>query len=113
MKISTIALISGASIFAAASAIAGPDKDKGHMDMDKDKMVESHFADVDADGDGSVTEAEFLDYQMAKAKAKFAKIAGDDGVISIDEAKAHHAAKMEKHKAMKEEHGQHGMKKED
>lgn len=115
MKISTIALIAGAGLFAAASAFASPDKGKGHMDMDK--MVESHFAEVDANGDGSVTEAEYLDYKMAKAKEKFAKMAGDDGALSLEEAKAAHAAKMEKRKAkMKEhkgkmkEHGEHKMK---
>ncbi len=114
MKTSTIALIAGVSIFAAASAFASSDKGKGHMDMDMDKMVESHFAEVDADGDGSVTEAEYLDYKMAKAKEKFAKLAGDDGVLTLEEAKAAHAAKMEEHKGkMKEhmgDHGEHGMK---
>jgi hypothetical protein len=121
MKISTIALIAGAGLFAAASAFASPDKGKGHMGMDMDKMVESHFAEVDANGDGSVTEAEYLDYKMAKAKEKFAKMAGDDGVFTLEEAKAAHAAKMEEHKAKMKEHkgkmkehmgdrGEHGMK---
>jgi hypothetical protein len=72
--------------------------------MDMDKMVESHFAEVDADSDGSVTEAEYLDYKMAKAKEKFAKMAGDDGALSLEEAKAAHAAKMEEHKAKMEDH---------
>jgi hypothetical protein len=119
MKTSTIALIAGASIFAAASAFASPDKDKGHMGMgmDMDKMVESHFAEVDANGDGSVTEAEFLDFKMAKAKEKFAKMAGDDGVVTLEEAKAAHAAKMAAHKDKMKEHkakmgenGEHHMK---
>ncbi|NOX96242.1 MAG: hypothetical protein GXP04_14455 [Alphaproteobacteria bacterium] len=113
MKTSTIALIAFAGVFATASAFAHNHEGKGEMKMDMAAKADAHFAEVDADGDGSITEAEFLAYKMAKAKAAFAEIAGEDGVISADEAKAHHAAKMEKHKAMMEEHGQHGMKKED
>lgn len=108
MKISTIALIAGASLFAAASAFAGHHEGKENMGMDA--KIEAHFAEVDADGDGSVTEAEYLDYKMAKAKEKFAKVAGDDGVISLEEAKAAHTAKMEAHKAKMKERGDHHKK---
>ncbi len=120
MNIKTIALISGASILAIASSVAIAHETKGEMKMDMAAKADAHFAEVDADGDGSITEAEFLDYKMVKAKAAFAEIAGEDGAISRDEAKAAHAAKMAKrkakmkeHKGMMEKHGDHEMKKED
>jgi len=120
MKTSTIALIAFAGVFATASAFAHSHEGKDGMKMDMAARAEAHFAEVDADGDGSITEAEFLEYRMAKAKAAFAEMAGEDGVISLDEAQAHHAAKMAKHKAMMkehkgmmEDHGDHEMKNQD
>jgi hypothetical protein len=45
----------------------------------------------------------------AKAKSEFAEASGGDGVMTLDEAKAHHKSKheamMKEHKAM--DHGEH------
>lgn len=53
------------------------------------------FAKMDADSDGVVTEAEFVAYATADGKyteadatAKFTKIAGDDGELTLEELTA-------------------------
>ena len=69
--------------------------------------ADEKMAKYDGDGNGVVTEAEFLaayadkeDYDEAKVKAKFAKLAGDDGELTKAELvaamEAHHAKKKEK-----------------
>ncbi|MEO9971602.1 MAG: hypothetical protein ABJG15_17535 [Hyphomonadaceae bacterium] len=57
------------------------------------------FAIIDLDGNGLVSEGEFVAYaseahdaSAEDAAAKFAQIAGDDGVISQDEFVAVHAS---------------------
>jgi hypothetical protein len=92
-----------AAAFAATAALAGEKRgdDKGMDAAAMDAKVESHFKEVDANADGQITEQEMIDYMTAKAKAEFADAAGADGVITLDEAKAHHRAK---HEAMMKEH---------
>ena len=58
------------------------------------------FAEMDVDTDGLVTDAEFLswtsantDYTVEEASAKFAELAGEDGVLTLDELEAAMAAK--------------------
>jgi len=116
MKTSTFALLAGAGLFAATTALANHHEGKGEMDKDHMKMgemAEMHFAEMDADSDGAVTEAEFLEFKMAKAKAMFAEAAGDDGVMTLDEMKAHHHARMEEHKAGMKTHHESGDDHED
>ena len=51
-----------------------------------------YFEKMDADANGSVSEAEFVSFKTAggkysedKARAKFAKLAGDDGLMTLGE----------------------------
>lgn len=89
-------MLAGASVFAvAASAYAN------HRDMkDGDNweaMMASHFAEMDANKDGNVDHDEFIAFQTKMIEQhweKFSSEAGDDGVVSLEEAKAHHAAMM-------------------
>ncbi len=108
MKKTTLALIAGAGALAAASAFAEHHEKKEGYDWEA--KLEAKHAEVDANGDGNVSGEEFLAYKKAEAEkewAKWAEVAGDDGVVSLDEAKAHHAAKMAEKEAMKEHKGDH------
>lgn len=103
MKTTTIALLAGAGALAAVSALAnhheGDKKKDG--DYDREAKFEEKFNKVDANGDGTVTGEEFLAYKQAEAEeewAKWAEAAGDDGAVSLEEAKAHHKAMKEKKK---------------
>lgn len=104
MKTTTIALIAGAGALAAASALAEHHEKKMEGDHDWEAKFEEKFNAVDANGDGNVSGEEFLAYKQAKAEeewAKWAEAAGDDGAVSLEEAKAHHKA-MKEEKKMKE-----------
>ncbi len=93
---------------AAGAAIAG---EKGEKKMDWDAKFDAHFKEVDANADNAVTEQEVVDFHVAKAKKEFTAMAGDDGVATYEEAKAHHKAK---HAEMMKEHASAaGAKKED
>jgi len=83
-----------AAAFVATSALAehhGAKPDEAAMNA----KMESHFKEVDANGDGQISEQELVDFVTAKAKADFASMAGDDGLVSYEEMKAHHHAKHE------------------
>ena len=98
MKMKMIALIAGASALGATAAMAGH---HGKGEKDWEAKVEEHFAEVDANGNGQVTREEYLAYKAAKAEKswdKHGEYAGDDGQVSLDEAKAMNKAKMEKKK---------------
>lgn len=98
---------SAAAAFALSAAYANHHEGKGKGDdAAMNAKMEAHFKEVDANSDGQVSEQELLDYVTAKAKADFAEMAGDDGLVSMEEMHAHHAAKMD---AMKKEHGEHKM----
>ena len=90
-----------AAAFAATAAYAGGEGKKGADAEAMNAKVEAHFNEVDANADGQVTETELVDYMTAKAKSEFAEASGGDGVMTLDEAKAHHKAK---HEAMMKEH---------
>lgn len=104
MKTTAFALFAGAAALAGASALANHHGDKGAKDWEA--KLETKFAAVDANGDGNVSGEEFLAHKRAEAEAeweKWAEAAGDDGVVSLDEAKAHYEAKMaEKKDEMKD-----------
>ena len=96
--------IAAAAAFTATAALAGHHEMKGEgKDMKAmDARVETHFKEVDANADGKVSEQELVDFVTTKAKKEFAAMAGDDGLVSFDEMKAHHKAK---HDEMMKEHG--------
>lgn len=89
-----------AAAFVATGALAKHHEKKPDEAAMSAKM-EAHFKEVDADADGQITEQELLDFVTAKAKKEFASMAGDDGLVSFEEMKAHHHAK---HKEMMKEH---------
>ncbi|MEM9495518.1 MAG: hypothetical protein AAGA09_05905 [Pseudomonadota bacterium] len=100
MKKTLIALAAGAGALGMSVAFAG-DKEGG----DWEAKVEEGFAKVDANSDGQVTKDEYIAYKMTEAEKyweKYSSSAGDDGQVSLAEAKAHHQAKMAKKKAKKE-----------
>lgn len=89
--IASAAALAGLGAFAVASAGSPEDK----------------FKKYDTNADGVVTEAEFVavkteggKYTAEEASAKFAKVAGDDGEMTLAEMEAavaaHKAAKAEK-----------------
>lgn len=90
------------AIIAASVALAGEkksdDKTMGCMPMDEkamDAKMEAHFKEVDANADNQIAEDELVAFVTAKAKKEFASMAGDDGVVSYEEMKAHHHAMHE------------------
>lgn len=97
-----ILLTIGAGALAlAGTAIAGDEKGDGHKKM----SVEEKFAKVDTNEDGVITEAEFTAQGERATAEKFAKMAGDDGELTLDEVKAHYKKKKEHHKdKMHKEH---------
>lgn len=113
--------IAAAAALAASAAFAeekGMDKMGMEHGMDAkamDAKVEAHFKQVDANADGQITEQELIDFVTAKAKADFAAMAGDDGVATLEEVKAHHHAMheemMKEHQSM--DHGKMDHKKMD
>jgi len=86
-----VAALSGAAAFAGEKNETRCKNMGEHMQA----KAEDHFKAVDADADGAITEAELLAFVTAKAKTEFASMAGDDGVVSLDEMKAHHEARHE------------------
>ena len=99
MKLKMTTAILGAAAFGAVAAFAGEKKGDGEWEA----KLEAKFAEIDADADGSVSEAEYLAYKAEEAKKSFAEMGGDDGVVTLDEAKQAYAAKMAEKKAMKKE----------
>ena len=91
MRKVAITALTTAFVLASTSAFAN------HHEEREAKFAE-HFAAMDTDGNGTVSEEEYVAAAAAKASKKFAKIAGDDGELTLDEAKA---AKKKKHKKKK------------
>lgn len=97
----SLALVAAAAVIAASGAFAGEKSasakpiDHKAMEEKMNAKMEAHFKEVDANADGSITEQELLDFVTAKAKADFAAMAGDDGVVNFTEMKARHHAKHE------------------
>ncbi len=104
MKKTLLSVLAGAGALATASAFAEHHEKKDKVDWDA--KLEAHFAEVDANGDGNISSEEFLAYKAGKAEKhweKMAEGAGDDGMVSLEEMKAMHKAKMEKKKKKKKE----------
>ncbi len=98
MNIKLTSAILGVAAFGAAAAVAGHHEGAGEWEA----KLEAKFAKIDVDTDGSVTEAEYLDYKMAEAKQAFLEMGGDDGAVTLDEAKAAYAAQLAEKAAMNE-----------
>ena len=59
--------------------------------------MEEWFAKVDTNSDGVISEAEYLADKEAYARKKFAKMAGEDGQLTVEDIKAYKEAhKMHK-----------------
>lgn len=104
-KMTLTASIAGASVLIAATALAEHhgQKKEGH---DWEAKMAAKFAEVDADGSGAISRDEFLAHKAAAAEKEWdehAEVAGDDGEVSLDEAKAYHKAKYEAKKAKMKE----------
>ncbi|GGC98558.1 hypothetical protein [Aquisalinus flavus] len=122
-----------AAASAAAIALSGATAFADDHGGDKDMSVEDKFAKMDTDSNGIVTEAEFLTSFEEKVAMKqeegkwtdwtdeditekstdyFNKMGGEDGALTLEEAKEYYAMKEEKKddKAMKD--GDWGDKKE-
>lgn len=101
--------LAAAAVFAVSGALAGHHEKKPD-DAGMNAKMDAHFNAMDADGNGMVSEQELIDFVTAKAKAEFAAMAGEDGLVSKEEMRAHHEAKraemMKEHAGM--DHGQHG-----
>lgn len=101
MKTRTLILIAGASALAVAGAVAGEKKG----DADWKAELETKFTEIDANSDGNMSGEEFLAYKQAQAEkewTKWAEVAGDDGLVSLEEAMAHYEAKKAEEQAMKD-----------
>ena len=113
MNMKLILAGAGAAALFAGAAMAqqgqgmGPGKGMGPGGMGKGDpaaMMEAHFAQMDANSDGLITHDEFIAYQMQRAEqrwARFSSHAGDDGAVSLEEAKAHHDEMMQARGKMK------------
>jgi len=104
-----IALAVGTVSF--SSAFAGEEKAKTEA-VDVEAHVEARFVEVDSDADGIVTRAEYdadfakkaekaaaegeawTDEKKAEADADFVAMAGEDGAVTLAEAKAFVLAKQ-------------------
>lgn len=108
MNKTTLSLFAGFAALAAASAFANHHEKKS--DGDWDAKIAARFAEIDANGDGNISGDEFLAYKRSEAEkhwAKMAEGAGDDGMVSREEMKAMHKAKMEEMKEKKMDHSEH------
>ncbi len=60
-----------------------------------DSKIENVFLLADLDADGLLSETEYVDFQVSKAKSSFKVMAGDDAFASVDEVKNWYLAKQE------------------
>ena len=60
-----------------------------------DSKIDNVFLLADLDADGLLSETEYVDYQVSKAKSSFKVMAGDDAFASVDEVKNWYLAKQE------------------
>lgn len=101
-EMTKLKLISGVAVIAALGsfslAYAGSPAD--------------YFEKVDTDTSGTISEAEFVTHKTAggkhtaeEAQAKFAKLAGDDGELTLAELEAIMQKKHGEHKHGEHEHG--------
>ena len=97
-KLVSILAGSGALSVAAASAIAG--HHEGASDWEA--KVEAKFTEIDTNKDGTVSEEEYLAYKTAEARSQFAAMGGDDGSVTLAEAKEAYAARAKEGAAMKD-----------
>lgn len=99
-KISLALAAFGGAALLAGGAFAGDKK------ADWEAKMAKKFAAADANGDGAIDIDEYLaqkakgdeEYNEEEVRAKFAEAAGEDGKLSLDEAKA---ARKKQHEAKK------------
>ncbi|MEL7485683.1 MAG: hypothetical protein AAGJ87_00550 [Pseudomonadota bacterium] len=94
-KLAIAASAAGLFAFSAGAALAG--------DKNWEAKLEEKFSAMDADGSGGVSEAEYLAAKSEKARANFAKMAGDDGELTLAEVVAAEKAYREKKAKKKKE----------
>lgn len=101
MNKTMLMLIAGASALAVAASAYANYRDM--KDGDWENRMTAHFEQMDANGDGNVDHDEFIAFQAKMNEQRwqwFSSEAGDDGVVSLEEAKAHHDAMMKGGKGM-------------
>ncbi len=98
MKKFAIALTVGAGVLTAAAAFANHHEGAAEeAAANVEPTFEDTFAGIDTSGDGNVNSEEFMAYKIAAAEkewAELATVAGEDGLLSLAEAKAHYEAQM-------------------
>ena len=96
----TITLLAGSCVLAVAASAFASFRDAQDMKAQGggwEAMMAAHFAEMDANADGNVSHDEFISFQNRMNERRweiFSSEAGDDAAVSLDEAKAHHAAMM-------------------
>jgi hypothetical protein len=98
MKKFAIAVSVGAAALAAVAFAAHHEgAEEEAADEAKKASFEDMFAAIDASGDGNINGDEFMAYKLTEAEKEWsslAVVAGEDGLLSLAEAKAHHDAMM-------------------
>ena len=76
-----------------AVSYSGEENDQSaHESVEVDSKIQAFFAAADTDVDGVLTQTEYLDYQAAEAFNRFALMAGDDSLVTMEEVKAFYVA---------------------
>lgn len=100
MSFKLVTVVTGAIALsvAAASAIAGQQEEVA----DWETKVEAKFVEIDTDKDGAVSEQEYLAYKTAEALAQFASMGGEDGSVTLAEAKEAYLASVQEEAPMED-----------
>jgi hypothetical protein len=87
--IAGLAFLTGGA-FAAQDAMSDDTYTSGQPEAAM--TVEDTFTVIDTDADGVVTETEFVAYAGEGSETQFAQVAGDDGLLTVEELEIFMAA---------------------
>ncbi len=93
MMKTVLTLLIGAIALAVTGAFASRSDDAGNASPEM--RLEEKIAEIDVNGDGGISGEEYVAFKTAMAEEEWASLmeaAGDDGVISLEEALAHQIA---------------------
>ena len=96
-----ITAAAGLAALGTAAAIAGEKKDKAGWEA----KVEAMFIQMDANADGALTEAEYVEFKAAEARAKFAEMAGENKELTLAAVKDLYATQAAEKSAKVENEG--------